>query len=71
MQGMACRVAREGVQFKSRSGGLIGSEAIEIKGRRSVEVTVSRQKMPDGAVLLFPAKSTVNGDSQTITSANI
>jgi hypothetical protein len=71
LQGMACRAVREGVQFKYRGAGLLGSEAIEIKGRRTVEVTVSRQKMPDGAVLLVPSKSTVNGSSQTVTRANI
>jgi hypothetical protein len=71
IQGMACRAGREGVQFRYQSGGLLGSEAIEIKGRRTVEVTVSRQKMPDGAVLLVPVKSTVNGNSKTVTRANI
>lgn len=71
IQGMACRAGREGVQFRYQSGGLLGSEAIEIKGRRTVEVTVSRQKMPDGAVLLVPVKSKVNGNSQTVTRANI
>lgn len=69
--GMACVAARRGVKLKYRSGGVVGTEAIEIKGRRTVEVTFSRQKMHDGAVLLVPVKSKVDGDTQTVTRMNI
>jgi hypothetical protein len=71
MQAMACQAARNGARFKYRSGGVFGSESFEIKGRRSVEVSFARQKMPDGTVIAVPVKAKINGHTMTVQRANI
>jgi len=69
--GIACTAARSGAQFRYLSAGLLSKEGFEIKGASTVKVSLTRQSMSDGNVLLIPVESTINGKTAATTRANL
>lgn len=67
-----CDAIRSGVSFSFSPKGIVAKDSFEIKGARTLKVTLIRTVGSDGkSVLLVPVETLVNGHAAAITRANL